>query len=119
MRCTVASNLLAIAAWFQGVCAKKMQRPRGEHGLRQDEGVDGNEPQEVSRTTRAETQRHSQPGFQAGLEIFRLRSKRKDGSLGEAAVMTTPTIFQWFRILRQHYRFTVFQAVRGALWLAS
>ena len=27
-----------------------MQRPRGEHGLRQDEGVDGNEPQEVSRT---------------------------------------------------------------------
>jgi hypothetical protein len=33
--------------------------------------------------------------------------------------MTTPTIFQWYRILRQHYRFTVFQAVRGAFWLAS
>ena len=28
--------------------------------------------------------------------------------------MTSPTIFQWYRILRQHYRFTVFQAVRGA-----
>ena len=51
--------------------------------------------------------------------ISRLRSKRTDGTLGEAAVMITPTIFQWYRILRQHYRFTVFQAVRGALWLAS
>jgi len=37
--------------------------------------------------------------------------------LEEAAVMITPTIFQWYRILRQHYRFTLFQAVRGALWL--
>jgi hypothetical protein len=32
--------------------------------------------------------------------------------------MKTPTVFQWYQILRQHYRFTVFQAVRGALWLA-
>jgi hypothetical protein len=56
-----------------------------------------------------------QATFYAGLEI----SRRTDGSLGETAVMTTPTIFQWFRILRQHYRFTVFQAVRGALWLGS
>jgi hypothetical protein len=32
--------------------------------------------------------------------------------------MKMPTIFQWFRILRQHYQFTVFQAARGALWLA-
>ena len=29
--------------------------------------------------------------------------------------MTTPTIFQWYRILRQQYRFTVFRALRGAL----
>ncbi len=32
--------------------------------------------------------------------------------------MKTPTIFQWYQILRLHYQFTVFQAVRVALWLA-
>jgi len=32
--------------------------------------------------------------------------------------MKTPTIFQWFQILRKHHGFTLFQAVRGALWLA-
>jgi len=52
------------------------------------------------------------PDSRAGLEISR-------GCLGEGAVMTTPTIFQWYRILRQHYRFTVLQEVRGALWLGS
>jgi len=30
--------------------------------------------------------------------------------------MKKPTIFQWFQILRQHYQFTLLQAVRGALW---
>jgi hypothetical protein len=33
------------------------------NGLRQDEGVDGNEPQEVSSTTLAGTQKVSQAGF--------------------------------------------------------
>jgi hypothetical protein len=33
--------------------------------------------------------------------------------------MITLTIFQWYRILRQHRGFTVFQAARNALWLAS
>ncbi len=33
--------------------------------------------------------------------------------------MKTPTKFQWYQILRKHHRFTVYQAVRGALWLAS
>jgi hypothetical protein len=32
--------------------------------------------------------------------------------------MKTPSLFQWYQILRQQHRFTVFQAVRGALWLA-
>ncbi len=27
-------------------------------------------------------------------------------------------IFQWYQMLRQRHEFTVFQAVRGALWLA-
>lgn len=33
--------------------------------------------------------------------------------------MKTPTIFQWYQILRQHHQFSLFQAVRGALWLAK
>jgi hypothetical protein len=32
--------------------------------------------------------------------------------------MKTPTIIQWYRILRQRYQFTMFQAARSALWLA-
>jgi len=32
--------------------------------------------------------------------------------------MKTPTLFQWYQILRQNYQFTMFQAVRGAFWLA-
>jgi hypothetical protein len=32
--------------------------------------------------------------------------------------MKMPTIFQWYQILRRRYQFTVFQAVRSALWLA-
>ncbi len=31
--------------------------------------------------------------------------------------MKTPTTFQWYQILHQHYQLTVFQAVRFALWL--
>ena len=32
--------------------------------------------------------------------------------------MKTPTIFQWYQILRQNYQLRVFQVVRFALWLA-
>ena len=32
--------------------------------------------------------------------------------------MKTPTMLQWFQILRHNYNFTMFQAVRFALWLA-
>lgn len=28
------------------------------------------------------------------------------------------SIFEWYRILRAHYHWTVFQAIRYALWLA-
>ena len=37
----------------------------------------------------------------------------------EVTVMKTPTIFQWFHILRKRHGLTVIQAVRAALWLAS
>lgn len=66
----------------------------------------------------SEGQRVFQAGFQVGLEISGLRSEGTDGSLEEVRVMKTPTIFQWYQILRKHHRFTMFQAVRGALWLA-
>jgi len=45
-------------------------------------------------------------------------AKSTDGSLMEVAVMKTPTLFQWYQILRKHHRLKMFQAVRGALWLA-
>jgi hypothetical protein len=41
---------------------------------------------------------------------------------GMEATMTafkkTPSVLGWYRILRAHYAFTAFQAVRYALWLA-
>jgi hypothetical protein len=65
-------------------------------------------------------QRVSQAGFWARLDISGLRrSKGTNRSLGKVAVMKTPTIFQWYQILPQHYQFSMFQAVRGALWLAG
>jgi hypothetical protein len=30
----------------------------------------------------------------------------------------TPSVFGWYRILRAHYTFNFFQAIRFALWLA-
>jgi len=27
-------------------------------------------------------------------------------------------MFHWYRVLRVHHQFTIFQAIRGALWLA-
>jgi hypothetical protein len=89
------------------------------HGFREDEGVDGSEPRRIGGTTQAGTQRVSQAGFSVRLDIFGWRlTKRTDRSLAEVAVMKTPTIRQWYQILRQHYQFTVFQVVRYALWLA-
>jgi hypothetical protein len=32
--------------------------------------------------------------------------------------MKSPSIFDWYRILRIHHHWTVFQAIRYALWLA-
>jgi hypothetical protein len=32
--------------------------------------------------------------------------------------MTRPSIPDWYRILRAHHQWTMFQAIRYALWLA-
>jgi len=32
--------------------------------------------------------------------------------------MKLPSILDWYRILRGHYQWPVFQAIRYALWLA-
>jgi hypothetical protein len=32
--------------------------------------------------------------------------------------MKSHALFDWYRVLRTHHRWTVFQAVRYALWLA-
>jgi hypothetical protein len=33
--------------------------------------------------------------------------------------MKLPSIFGWYRILRMRHQFTVFEAMRCALWLAT
>lgn len=87
------------------------------YGLREDESVDGSEPRGISGATQSGSQSGSQARIYAGLEVSGCVSERTDGRLGEVAVMKTPTICQWYQILRRH-QLTVFQAVRGALWLA-
>jgi hypothetical protein len=32
--------------------------------------------------------------------------------------MKSPSIFEWVQILRAHHQWTLFQAIRYALWLA-
>ena len=32
--------------------------------------------------------------------------------------MKQASVREWYRILRAHYEFTIFQAIRYALWLA-
>ena len=41
---------------------------------------------------------------------------RKEATM--TAIKKTPSVLGWYRILRAHYAFTAFQAVRYALWLA-
>jgi hypothetical protein len=36
----------------------------------------------------------------------------------KGAIMKTPSVLGWYRILRAHHAWTVFQAVRYAVWLA-
>ena len=33
------------------------------------------------------------------------------------AIMKSPSLLRWYRILRAHHQWTVFQAIRYALWL--
>lgn len=53
----------------------------------------------------------SDPIERAQREIY-----RKEATM--TALKKTPSVFGWYRILRAHYAFTFFQAVRHALWLA-
>ena len=35
-----------------------------------------------------------------------------------SAIMNSPSVLEWYRILQAHHQWTVFQAIRYALWLA-
>ena len=50
------------------------------------------------------------PSHEVGLSAVR--------SLFRMASMKWHSIVKWYRILRVHYQWPVFQAIRGALWLA-
>lgn len=43
---------------------------------------------------------------------------RKAGSLLERFDRKRMSLLQWYRILRVHHEWTIFQAIRFALWLA-
>lgn len=40
------------------------------------------------------------------------------GESGGDTIMKRLSIFDWYRVLRVHHQWTIFQAVRYALWLA-
>ena len=44
------------------------------------------------------------------------RDREKDAD--RSATMKRLCIFDWYRILRAHYEWTIFQSIRYALWLA-
>jgi hypothetical protein len=48
--------------------------------------------------------------------VLRKTCFRKEATM--TAIKKTPSVLGWYRILRAHYAFTAFQAVRYALWLA-
>src|SRR6266852_4123146 len=41
----------------------------------------------------------------------------ENGSSRGGAIMKQPSVLEWYRILRAHHLFTIFQAIRYALWL--
>jgi hypothetical protein len=43
----------------------------------------------------------------------------KRQELPRSSAMKLPSIIEWFRILRAHHQWTMFQAIRYALWLAK
>jgi len=47
------------------------------------------------------------------LDLYQKSEWQPSGATGTKI----PMIFQWYQILRQHYQFSLFQAVRVALWL--
>ncbi len=53
----------------------------------------------------------------------RKRQRENDARAGDEGVKRSTTmkplsIFNWYRILRVRHQFPLFQAIRGALWLA-
>jgi hypothetical protein len=41
----------------------------------------------------------------------------EDIHIAAGAIMKQPSVLEWYRILRAHHLFTIFQAIRYALWL--
>ena len=43
---------------------------------------------------------------------------KAEGPAKRSAIMNSPSLFDWYYILRAHHQWTMFQAIRYALWLA-
>jgi hypothetical protein len=42
----------------------------------------------------------------------------RHGPFGKEVAMKPLSVLHWYNVLRSHYRFTTFEAIRFALWLA-
>lgn len=45
-------------------------------------------------------------------------NSRAEKTVERSAIMKSPSLVDWYHILRAHHQWTVFQAIRYALWLA-
>jgi hypothetical protein len=65
---------------------------------------------------------HATTNASAGLCLESLQATTKASSQAEktkrSAIMKSPSLVDWYHILRAHHQWTVFQAIRYALWLA-
>ena len=56
--------------------------------------------------------------LKSGLALFGLIPRSHLAVDQKEATMKTPSLLGWYRVLRTHHNWTVFQAIRYAMWLA-
>jgi len=70
-------------------------------------------PLSMPRTSNA-----SMPFCLEPLETTTKARSQAEKTAKRSAIMKSPSLVDWYHILRAHHQWTVFQAIRYALWLA-
>jgi hypothetical protein len=60
----------------------------------------------------------SGPSNKLAAEVIAFATETIFSSLAQGAIMKFQILLDWYHILRTHHQWTVFQAIRYALWLA-